>query len=294
MELSSLLQGVINGLLLGGVYALASVGANLIWGVMRIVNFAHGSFIILSTFFCYYLFYLFGIDPILSIVLLGPLFFVIGYVTKLVLVKPVERKTEGSQFELTTLIVFFGLSVALEGLMYFFFTTTPKSILVEYSSITSFEIAGAYVSVSRLIVFAISIIAISSFAAFLNKTGFGKAIRATSQDREAAEILGIDTDRISLISFGLGSALAALAGIAIGLLFPFSASSALPWGIKAFIVVVLGGIGSNLGTLVGALILGLTESLTGTIFPFIGKDIGTFVIFILIVLLRPKGLFGKT
>jgi branched-chain amino acid transport system permease protein len=293
MEFTVVLQAIANGILLGGIYALVSLGANVVWGVMRVVNFAHGTIVIFCSYFAFYLFTYAQIDPLASLVLGLPLFFVVGLALETVFVRPVRRRATEAGFENTTLITFFGLSITMAGLMFYFFTTIPRTISVSYSPVASYNVFGIYLPPTRLIAFAIAVICIAAIFVFLMRTRTGKAIRATSQDSEAASLVGVDINRISMLALGIGTSMASVAGVVIGISYPFSSASDLSWALKAFIVVVLGGIGSIGGSLVAGIILGIAEVVTGNLVSMIYSDIVSLLIFVLVVLLRPKGLFGR-
>jgi branched-chain amino acid transport system permease protein len=293
MEFAVVLQAVTNGILLGGIYALVALGANVVWGVMRVVNFAHGTIVIFCSYFAFYLFTYAQIDPMLSLLFALPLFFLIGIALETVLVRPVRRRTTEAGFENTTLITFFGLSITMAGLMFYFFTTIPRTISVSYSPVASYNILGIYLPPTRLIAFAIALICIGVILVLLKRTRIGKAIRATSQDPEAASLVGVNINRISMLALGIGTSMASVAGVVIGISYPFSSASDLTWCIKAFITVVLGGIGSIGGALLAGLILGVAEVVSGTLTSMIYSDIVSLLIFISVILLRPKGLFGR-
>jgi branched-chain amino acid transport system permease protein len=287
------LQAIITGLLIGGIYSLVSVGANIVWGVMRIVNFAHGAMIILSSYVAYLLFTYYGVDPILSLLLSAPLFFLIGVALQLGFVESIRIRVTETEFDMTTLLIFFGLSVILESLMIFFFTSIPRAIQISYFPSASLNVLGLNFPILRLMTFIISLIVLGTVAIMLKKTRLGKAIRATSEDREAASIVGINVSRISMVAFGIGAMLAAVAGVFIALSYPFSTGSSLGWCIKAFIVVVLGGIGSIPGAVIGSMILGIVESVAATFFGMVFREAGSLIIFILVITCMPKGLLGR-
>lgn len=280
-------QAIILGLLFGGVYALAGSGLTLTFGVMRIINIAHGSFIIIAAYFAYAAFIFYGVDPILSIAIGAPTFFALGLLVYRILFARVSEAPVAN-----TVIITVGLALLIENLLAFGWTSTPKSVTPFYSG-SSVVLAGIYISSTKVVASAMSVIALTGLFLFLWRARTGRAIRATIQDRKAAQLVGVNVDRISAIAFATGMATAAAAGAMISVLTAFNPTSDLLWVQKLLSVVVLGGMQSLKGLVVAALILGIAESVA-TVFVSLSWSPMVFFVFIIgILLIRPQGLFGE-
>lgn len=281
-----ILQALLSGLLNGGVYALVSVGLTLIFGVLRIINFAHGSLMMLGMYTTYWLFVLWGLDPYLSVLLSAATLFAVGLLIERALVEPVREAPEHDQLLLTL-----GVALVIENLALFVWTPDPRTLTVPYMAVAPM-VGGVMVSPPRVIAFLVSILLTAVLYLFLKRTDLGKAIRAVSQDREGALTVGIDIRWISGLAFGLGSACVGAAG---SLVVPFYAVDPYVGGvfvITAFVVVVLGGMGNFAGALAAGLIVGLAESVAAVFIPAAMKQIVIYSIFVLVLLFRPEGLFG--
>ena len=288
MNASFILQSLIDGLLIGGVYSLVAIGLTLIFGVMRVVNFAHGALMMLGMYTTYWSFSLLHIDPYLSILITIPVLFLIGAVFQKFLITPIIKAPEHNQLLLTL-----GVSLFLENLVVFLWS--PDYRITR----TSYEFAYLYlgeisISLMRVLAFATSMIVAAVVYFLLTKTDLGKAIRAASEEPRGALLMGINVRRIYWITFGIGSACAGVAGSATAPFFPTYPTVGGLFVITAFMVVVLGGMGSVLGAFVGGLIIGVADAVGGMIFPGAMKSIISFVIFILILLFKPTGLFGDS
>jgi len=285
-SLDLLAQALVTGILIGGVFALLSVGLTLIWGVMRIINFAHGEFLMVGMYIVYFLVAKGGWDPYVTLLISAPALFVVGVVIFRLTIQPIIAHPAMNQIMLTL-----GLSLILQNLALVLFSADPLIAQTAYSRIT-FSLGPAVVRVPQLIAFGGSGLAAVLLYWFLQKTDAGRAIRAASQNREAAVLMGIDVQRTYLLAFGIGSA---CLGVAASLMVPFfytSPTVGLWFGQVAFIVVVLGGMGNFMGALVGGQIIGLTEAFGAAILPGTLSRVFTFAIFILVLLFRPQGLFG--
>ncbi len=284
--LQEFIQLTINGLLQGGIYSLISIGLTLIFGVTRIVNFAHGEFLMLAMYATYFLFHSAGMDPYLSLLIVTPLLFLLGLVAERLVIHPILNAPSFMQIFSTV-----GLSVALQNAALFLFTADYRSIRTAYST-KALSASDFLISIPRLIAFVASILISFCLFLFLKKTYIGKAIRAVAQNRMASTLMGINIRRIYLLTFGLGTALVGIAG---GLLMPvyyvFPTVGGL-FVLTAFVVVVLGGMGNITGALVGGLIIGVVESYSGFYLATQLKEAVYFIIFILVLLLKPSGLFG--
>jgi branched-chain amino acid transport system permease protein len=285
-SLDLLAQALVTGILIGGVFALLSVGLTLIWGVMRIINFAHGEFLMVGMYVVYFLVAKGGWDPYVTLLVSVPVLFVVGAAIFRLTIQPILAHPSMNQIMLTL-----GLSLILQNLALVLFSADPLIVQTAYSRVT-FNLGPAVVRVPQLIAFGGSGLAAMLLYWFLQKTDAGRAIRAASQNREAAVLMGVDVQRTYLLAFGIGSA---CLGVAASLMVPFyytSPTVGLWFGLVAFIVVVLGGMGNFIGALVGGLIIGLTEALGAAILPGTLSRVFTFAIFILVLLFRPQGLFG--
>lgn len=280
-----LLQVAIDGLFLGTIYALMSMGLTLIFGVMNIINFAHGEYLMLSMYTTFWIFQLLGIDPYLSLVIVVPLFFLLGLVTQRGLIQPILNSPEVAQIFATV-----GLSIALKNLAIFLWSADYRSVPTSYASI-SFHLGKLVISFPKLMAFVICIVLSLLFFLFLKKTLLGKAIRATSQNRKAAQLMGVNIWRIYLFVFGIGSATVGVAGAVLMPMYWAFPTVGMYFVIVAFVVVVLGGMGNILGAFFGGLIIGMVESFSGFFFTPTLKGVVYYLIFILILFFRPSGLF---
>jgi branched-chain amino acid transport system permease protein len=285
-SLDLLAQALVTGILIGGVFALLSVGLTLIWGVMRIINFAHGEFLMVGMYVVYFLVAKGKWDPYVTLLVSVPVLFVVGAAIFRLTIQPILAHPSMNQIMLTL-----GLSLILQNLALVVFSADPLIVQTAYSRVT-FNLGPAVVRVPQLIAFGGSGLAAMLLYWFLQKTDAGRAIRAASQNREAAVLMGVDVQRTYLLAFGIGSA---SLGVAASLMVPFfytSPTVGLWFGQVAFIVVVLGGMGNFMGALVGGQIIGLTEAFGAAILPGTLSRVFTFAIFILVLLFRPQGLFG--
>jgi len=285
MEL--IVQVLVSGLLIGGVYALISIGLNLIFGVVRIINFAHGDFLMVAMYAAFWLHILAGADPYLSALIVLPGLFLFGMLVQRVIVQPIQEASANMQIFATV-----ALSLILQNLALIFWKGDFRTVQMPYAMLT-FDVMHIIVSVSRLIAFLVALASILLLFAFLKYTFTGKALRAIVEDNTVARMMGIKVERLYLLAFGLGAAFTGLGGI---LLIPFSAvypTVGAPFTLLAFIVVVLGGMGSMGGTFSAGLFIGVVEAFGGTFVSPALKEAIYFGIFILVLLVRPQGIFGK-
>ncbi len=281
-----LLQALITGVLLGGIFALISVGLSLIWGVMRIVNFAHGEFLMIAMYIAYYLVVKGGWDPYLTILITAPALFLIGILIFQTTIRPILKDPSMNQIMLTV-----GLSLIMQNLALVFFKADVLTANTTYTRL-NFMLGPVVVRGSQLIAFAGSALTAFLLYWFLQKTETGRAIRAASLNRDAATLVGINVRNTYLLAFGIGSA---SLGVAASLMIPFyytSPTVGLFFGLIAYVVVVLGGLGSFPGALVAGLIIGLTESVGASLLPGSLARVLTFGIFIVVLLFKPQGIFG--
>ncbi|GAB6162617.1 branched-chain amino acid ABC transporter permease [Desulfothermus naphthae] len=279
------LAAIINGILLGLVYGLAAMGLNLIWGVMNVINLSHGAFIALGMFCAYFVFHIAGINPFFAMILILIIGILLGMVSYFIVLHRVLDAPE-----LSTLLSTYSLSLIIIGLGTFVFTTNPRAIDIGLGSI---KILGIYLPVSKILTGLFSILFTLLLYVFLYKTWTGKAIRAVSINRSAAEFMGVNSTFILSLSFGIGIGLAMVAGCLIAAIFPFTILSGAVYELKSFVICVLGGLGSPIGALVGGLILGLLENLFALKFPVGYIPFIEFVILVIILLVKPTGLITK-
>lgn len=281
-----LFQTMLNGLMQGGVYALIAIGLTLIYGVMKITNFAHGEFLMLGMYVTFWSFNILNLDPYLGVFVSFAVLFVLGAIFQKFLIEKVLGAEPMNQIMLTT-----GLSTFLYSAAQFLWGADNRTVSVSYAS-ESFKLGPVVVNYTRLIAFSVSILLVTALFLFLKYSRTGKALRAASQNRNAASLMGIDVKKIYLLAFALGAALAGSAG---ALLTPFqyiNPMAGVPLSTLAFVVVVLGTMGNFLGALCGGLIVGVAEALGGFVLGPQAKSLVSLLIFIIVLLFKPSGLFG--
>lgn len=278
------LQIVFNGILLGGIYALIAMGLTLIFGVMNVVNFAHGEFLMISMYMAFWLHFFWGIHPYVSLVAVIPAMFVIGLITQKGLV---QRLVEAGHF--AQVFVTVGLGMAMQNGALFLWSADFRGVHTEIG-VQSFTIGGCKISMSRFIVLAISVLVMVGLLLFLKKTRTGMAMRATSQNRRAAWLMGININRIYMIAFGIGSLCVGIAGSMLVPVYSVFPTVGTYFVLIAFVVVVLGGMGDLIGAFIAGIIVGLIETIGGyLIAPRLGA-LCVFILFILILLFMPSGI----
>ncbi len=280
-----LLQLAVFGLLLGGVFALAALGLTMIFGVMDIVNFAHGMLLVVGMYTVFWVSQTFGVHPLIGVPVAVAFLFALGVVVSVTSIEPIIEAPQENQF-----IVTLGVSFILLSLVQIIFTGDPRSISLQLGR---YEVAGALIPQAQFYALVLSVVAVGAVWLFLQRTELGTAIRATADNREAAWHVGIDVPRIDHLTFGLGSALAGLAGAAIVLFSPFDPYIGESYLVKSFVIVVLGGLGSFPGALVGGLVIGMVQVFGGFYLPGTVNEVVIFGIFVLLLYLKPTGLFGS-
>ena len=286
--LTQILQLTANGLLLGGIYALNAMGLTLIFGVMEIINFAHGEFLMLAMYATFYVAVSLGLDPYVSIIIVAPLFFGIGLLFQRFMIEPLLDAQEIAQIFATV-----GLSIVLANAALFFFSADYHTVRTSYS-LESFDISDVYLGYTRVFAFVTVCIVALVLYLFMKKSYLGRAIRATAQDRTAAALMGVNVRRVYMVTTGLGLACVGVTGAVLSPVFSVFPSVGVQFGLIAFVVVVLGGMGNLAGAFFGGLIIGLVEAFSGFFLDPALKTVVYFVVFILILLLKPSGLFGST
>jgi branched-chain amino acid transport system permease protein len=281
-----LLAAVLNGLMTGSVYALISLGLTLVYGVLHIINFAHGATMTAAMFAVFVAYSAFGIDPYVMIPALAVAFFALGYAVQRFIIAPAAHGSDSN-----ILLITLGLSILIENGLLAIFRSDTRMIDVPYA-FESVDLGVTFIAIPRLVAFGVSLAAAILLWLILAKTDTGKAIRAVAKERTGAALVGIDVDHIYAVTFGLGAACVAVAACLLMPTFYVSPRIGNAFVLVAFTIVVLGGMGSIVGAVIGSLIIGVVESLSGLFLNESLGQLGIFVIFILVLLVRPTGLFG--
>jgi branched-chain amino acid transport system permease protein len=283
-------QNIVSGVLVGSLYGLAALGLSLTFGVLKILNVAHGELIMLGGYAAFWAFNRFGIDPFLSLLIVIPTLFGVGWLLHTGLFSRVVKFDEEHRIK-NSLLLGFGLTLVLQSLAIQLWTADERSITTAYAT-ASLEVLGVRFPIIRLTGLGISLVAVVGMELFLNRSYWGKAIRATAEDWQTAALTGIDIKKTYLLTFALGSALAGVAGAMVSVGYSVSPIIGLQWTLKALIVIVLAGLGSMWGTFLGGILLGVTESLSAYQFGGEYRELVGIIIFLIILSVRPQGLFG--
>ena len=281
-----LLEAVLNGLLMGAVYGLVALGLTLVYGVLHIINFAHGALLTLAMYSAYVAHGAFGLDPYAAMLPLAGLFFVLGYLVQRLVIGPASRGDDSNM-----LLVTLGLSIIIENAMLAIFRSDTLTVRLPYA-MSMVEMGDVLLSLPRLIGFGATLLVALLLFVLMTRTDTGRAIRAVAKERTGAALVGIDVAHIYAVTFGIGTACLAIAACLLLPSFYVSPRVGNAFVLVAFTIVVLGGMGSVTGALLGGLFIGVVESLSGLYFGDSLGQIGIFLIFILVLLLRPTGLFG--
>jgi branched-chain amino acid transport system permease protein len=281
------LQTLANGMVLGSIYAIMAFGLAIVYGVMRVINFAHGVLAVLAAYITFQLFQSLGLDPFLSLVITVPLFFVLGWLIYKGLISRLGALAESSSMILT-----FGLGISIEVLIILCWTTSFKAIAPAYATRTV-VLGVVRLSYPRLFALGLSAAVLFLLRSFLKSTRVGKAIRAVVQDREAATYMGVDVEHVSSLTFAIAMATVAVGGVLLGTIYAFYPSVHLDWIGRLFAIVVLGGMGSVTGAFLGAYLVAITESLVSLLFGISWSPLVGFLVIILVLLYRPGGLMGQ-
>jgi branched-chain amino acid transport system permease protein len=284
--METFVQSVVSGVLTGSLYAMIGVGLTVVFGVMRIINLAHGDMVMLGMFGAFFAQALWGVDPFLSLAIWAPAAFLAGILVYRFLLRKVLRGGE-----LNGLLYTAGLSLLIANLALLLWTGDYRTISLPYGMLP-WRPFGIAVPVPLAIAFGLGLVITGALYLFLARTDTGRAVRATSQNGEAAVLMGIDVERIAMLTFGIGTALAVAAGVLLGpslYLYPTVGEILI---VKCFVIVVLGGLGSVPGAIAGGILLGVVESLGAVYVSMALRDVVGFVIFLIVLLYRPAGLFG--
>ena len=286
-DVELIVQVFINGILFGSMYGIAAIGLSLIFGTMRIVFIAQGTVIVLSGYFCFWLFHLFGIDPYLSLIPIIIISLLLGTGFYYGLFK----ESAALKDRIGSLLIAVGLMFFLENFMTVVWTPNPRAVVTSYGFF-AFHIADINITLTRLIGLVLAIVATLGISIFLRKTLIGTAVRATSEDAEASTLMGINPNRVNAVTFAIGIGMAGIAGVTMATTYSFDPVYGLDFAIKALVALTLGGIGRVVGALLGGILLGLIASLGAY---FVGTDWSqgiVFAVFLLALTFRPYGLFG--
>lgn len=284
---------VINGILIGGLYGAVALGLSLIFGVMRVINFAHGSFLMAGMFIPFWLWSLLGINPYLSVFITAPTLFALGYLVQATVISPLFKRERAMVLEpLSVLMLTTGLYLIMDNVALLLFGPNYRAVEMDFA-LKTIRFGILTINCSRLLAFLVSIGIAVALSYFLSHTDIGRAIRSTAQNRDAAALCGINVPWIYNITFGLGCAVLGIVGCFILPFYYVNPSVGLAFGIRSFIVVVLGGIGSIPGCIIGGLILGIVESVSGQYVTATSATIFSFLIFIFILTFKPTGLMGQ-
>lgn len=288
-----LIYAIVNGVLQGGIYGGVALGLSLIFGVLRVINFAHGSFLMLAMYASYAMWAAFGIHPYAGVVVTVPLLFALGYFTQAVIIAPLFKREAALVVEpLGALLLTTGVFLVIDNAVLMTFGPDVRSVSTEFAS-GSINLMSMPVNIPRMLGCLSALLVAAGLAYWLRHTDMGRSIRATAQNRDAAALSGINVGQIYNITFGIGAGILGLFG---ALLVPFlsiTPTTGLSFGIKSFLVVVLGGIGSIPGSLLGGILLGVFESVASQFVTATSASVFSFGLFIAVLLLRPNGLLGR-
>jgi len=290
MNLVTVLDIVIGGLLMGGIYALIAMGLSLQYGVARVLNIAHGEFIMLGAFATWVLYTTLGINPLISLVIVGPVIFIIGYLLHRTLFRSLLKSSPSlPAFEGSSLLATFGLLYIIQNIAIIIWSTSSKGYAYLASPV---NLGGAIFATNRLVTLGFAVGIGLAFYIFLARTRMGKAIRAAAQDPETAGLMGVNINQVLAICFGFGALMAGLAGVLYSMCFSIQTTMGLGFTVIAIIVVVLGGLGSIPGSFLGGFILGIIGQIVTHFEPSLSLA-AYYSIFIILLLVRPKGIMGK-
>ncbi|TWI11237.1 branched-chain amino acid ABC transporter permease [Bradyrhizobium daqingense] len=276
---------------MGLLYGLIAVGLALIFGLMDVVNFAHGEFLMLAMYVTFFLFTFFAIDPLLSAPLAAAALFVLGAAVYLVIVRFAMRAK--ANVGMVQIFATFGLAIVMRGLAQLFFTADYRSVPNSWLGGKTVSVAGIFLPQPQLFGALVAIAAFGGLYLFINRTDFGRALEATREDPGAVALVGIDKNRVFALGWGLGGALVGLAGAIMATFFYIYPDVGASFALIAYVTVALGGFGSVFGAFAGGIIVGLVEATTALILPPSLKSVGIYAVYLLVVFIRPRGLFGS-
>lgn len=290
MELENVVQIFVSGALVGALYGIAALGLSLVFGVLKVLNVSHGELLMFGGYGTFWAFQLLDLDPFLSLILVVPTLALIGILLHFGLFRFVVQFDEEHRIK-NSLLIGFGLTLIFQTLAIRLFEADDRSVRTSYTTeaLELFSVRLPYVRLSSLL---IGILVVIALQLFLNRTYWGKAIRATAEDWRTASLSGIDIRKMYLVTFAIGAALAGLAGMLVAVQGSISPSIGLSWTLKALIVVVLAGLGSMPGTFIAGIMLGVAEAGSALVFGGTYRELVGLIIFLIILLVRPQGIFG--
>ncbi len=281
------IQAVVTGLLTGGVYALMAAGLTLVFGVMEIINIAQGALVILGAYLSFALAEYFHLDPFLSLIITSPAMFVLGLAAEVILIRPLKRNRT-----VLSILVTFAIALIIEGVLGILFSTNYVQLHAWYVD-ASFKIGSFYLSYVYVFGFVLSLVLLAALYIVLYRTKFGYSLRASMQNRMAAELIGIDVERVAAITFGIGVALAAAGGVAYGATTAFNPNSHYDLISRLLVIIILGGMGSLRGALIASVGMLVVEDVTAVLWSPVWATTVFFAILVVVLLVRPQGLFGQ-
>jgi branched-chain amino acid transport system permease protein len=291
MTSQAILQVLASGLLIGLIYGLIAVGLSLIFGLMDVVNFAHGEFLMIAMYATFFLVVTSMVDPILLTPLVAGLLFVVGAASYVFIVRHALRATANTG--MVQIFATFGLATFLQGAAQYFFTPDYRNIGNSWLGGKTLEIGGIFLPWPQIFGGAVSIIVFGGLYLLMSRTDFGKALEATREDQGAVALVGIDRNRVFMFGWGLGAALVGIAGVVLATFYYIHPQVGATFGLIAYVTVALGGFGSVFGALAAGVIVGLVESATTFVLPPSMKSAGIYALYLAVVFVRPSGLFGK-
>lgn len=291
MSTEALIQVIASGLLMGLIYALIAVGLSLIFGLMDVVNFAHGEFLMVAMYATFGLWFVTAIDPILLAPAVTALLFSLGATVYLGIVRYAMRAK--ANIGMVQIFATFGLAILIQGLAQYFFTPDYRSISNTWLGGQTLNLFGIYLPWPQIYGGVISVLVFGGLYLLMSRTDFGRALEATREDQGAVALVGIDRNRVFALGWGLGAALVGLAGAVLAIFYYIHPQVGATFALIAYVTVALGGFGSVFGALVAGVIVGLVEALTAVILPPSLKSVGVYALYLGVVFVRPSGLFGR-
>jgi branched-chain amino acid transport system permease protein len=290
ISVNQFIQGVVSGLLLGGTFAVLAVGFSLILGITRVVNLSHPVFALAGAYITYWLLDLYGVDPLISLLAVIPVLFILGVIMERTVIRETARRTH--DLTSASLVLTFGITIIVENLLLYICKATPRLVTTSYSGRSLF-VGDIALPITHFISFGVAALTIGIIYFFIQHTFFGKAARAVWQDREGAILTGINISKVTAVTYGISLATAGVAGMCMSLMYSIEPTTHYGWIIFVFAVVILGGVGSILGTAIAGLIVGLIIGIGSVLIPLTWINLVLFGIIILLLLVRPTGLFKQ-
>jgi branched-chain amino acid transport system permease protein len=291
MSIPTFVQTIVFGIFVGSLYGVAAVGLALVFGVMHVLNVAHGELLVIAGYTSFFLFTRLGVDPFISLIISAPLLFGLGLLLDRLVYRHIH-KLRGEAKLKNSLLVSFGLVLMIQALAIQFFTADERTIQTAYAG-PGFNLAGVVLPYTRLLSFGVALATIGGLHLFLQRTLTGKAIRAAAEDAEAAELAGINIQRYYRLTLALSAGLAGIAGTLVIIGYGITPTIGLTWLLRALIVVVLAGTGSIFGVFGAGILLGVVEALSGILFGSALREIVGLLMFLVVLMVRPQGLFGR-